>query len=126
MLTGLWHGSAWNFVLWGLYYALLLMGEKFLWGKFLEKLPAAVRHAYALVLIIIGWVLFRSGSLAQVGQMVAAMFGAAPGGLWSAETAYYLHQFHWSCCWPFRHPCPSSRYWRSGWLPGKARLPRCC
>ena len=95
MLTGLWHGSAWNFVLWGLYYALLLMGEKFLWGKFLEKLPAAVRHAYALVLIIIGWVLFRSGSLAQVGQMVAAMFGAAPGGLWSAETAYYLHQFHW-------------------------------
>ena len=95
MLTGLWHGSAWNFVLWGLYYALLLMGEKFLWGKFLEKLPAAVRHAYALVLIIIGWVLFRSGSLAQVGQMVAAMFGVAPGGLWSAETAYYLHQFHW-------------------------------
>lgn len=55
------------------------MGEKFLWGKFLEKLPAAVRHVYALVLIIIGWVLFRSGSLAQVGQMVAAMFGAAPG-----------------------------------------------
>lgn len=95
MLTGLWHGSAWNFVLWGLYYALLLMGEKFLWGKFLEKLPAAVRHVYALVLIIIGWVLFRSGSLGQVGQMVAAMFGAAPGGLWQPETAYYLHQFRW-------------------------------
>ena len=95
MLTGLWHGSAWNFVLWGLYYALLLMGEKYLWGKFLEKLPAAVRHVYALVLIIIGWVLFRSGSLAQVGQMVAAMFGAAPGGLWQPETAYYLHQFRW-------------------------------
>ena len=95
MLTGLWHGSAWNFVLWGLYYALLLMGEKFLWGKLLEKLPAAVRHVYALVLIIIGWVLFRSGSLAQVGQMVAAMFGAAPGGLWQPETAYYLHQFRW-------------------------------
>ena len=95
MLTGLWHGSAWNFVLWGLYYALLLMGEKFLWGKFLEKLPAAVRHVYALVLIIIGWVLFRSGSLAQVGQMVAAMLGAAPGGLWQPETAYYLHQFRW-------------------------------
>ena len=69
MLTGLWHGSAWNFVLWGLYYALLL--------------------------IIICWVLFRSGSLAQVGQMVAAMFGAAPGGLWQPETAYYLHQFRW-------------------------------
>ena len=95
LLTGLWHGSAWNFVLWGLYYAALLMGEKFLWGKALDKLPAALRHAYALVLITVGWVLFRSASLAQVGQMVSAMFGFAPGGLWSGEAVYYLRQFSW-------------------------------
>ena len=60
MLTGLWHGSAWNFVLWGLYYAALLVGEKFLWGKALQKLPGLVQHVYALVLIIVGWVLFLS------------------------------------------------------------------
>ena len=95
LLTGLWHGSAWNFVLWGLYYAALLMGEKFLWGKRLETLPAPVRHVYALVLIVIGWVFFRSTSLGQVGQMLSAMFGAAPGGLWSGETYYYLLQFRW-------------------------------
>lgn len=95
MLTGLWHGSAWNFVLWGLYYAALLMGEKFLWGRALEKLPRAVRHVYALVLITVGWVLFRSTSLAQVVEMVSAMFGFAPGGLWSGEAAYYLRQFAW-------------------------------
>ena len=95
MLTGLWHGSAWNFVLWGLYYALLLMGEKFLWGKALERLPAAFRHAYALVLVTIGWVLFRSSGLAQVGEMLSAMFGAAPGGVWSGETVYYLRQYGW-------------------------------
>ena len=126
MLTGLWHGSAWNFVLWGLYYALLLMGEKFLWGKFLEKLPAAVRHVYALVLIIIGWVLFRSGSLAQVGQMVAAMFGAAPAAFGSRKRRTISTSSAGSCCWPFRHPCPSSRCWRSGWPSGRARVPRRC
>jgi|Cm1ome_4_1110797.scaffolds.fasta_scaffold06406_2 alginate O-acetyltransferase complex protein AlgI len=95
MLTGLWHGSAWNFVLWGLYYAALLMGEKFLWGGVLERLPSAFRHLYALVLITIGWVLFRSASLSQVGEMVSAMLGFAPGGLWSGEAAYCLRQFAW-------------------------------
>lgn len=94
-LTGLWHGSAWNFVLWGLYYALLLMGEKFLWGKRLQKLPAAVQHGYAMVLIIIGWVLFRATSLQLVGEMVSAMFGFAPAGFHGMETEYYLRQFAW-------------------------------
>ena len=95
LLTGLWHGAAWNFVLWGLYYAALLMGERFLWGKALERLPAALRHAYALVLVTVGWVLFRSSGLAQVGEMLSAMFGAAPGGVWSGETVYYLRQYGW-------------------------------
>ena len=95
LLTGLWHGSAWNFVLWGLYYAALLIGERFLWGRALDKLPAIVRHLYALVLITVGWVLFRSVSLSQAADMVSAMFGAAPGGGWSGEAAYYLRQFRW-------------------------------
>lgn len=95
LLTGLWHGSAWNFVLWGLYYAALLAGERFLWGRALERLPAPVRHGYALAVIVVGWVLFRSAGLGQVGQMVSALFGAAPGGLWSGETVYYLIQFRW-------------------------------
>lgn len=95
LLTGLWHGAAWNFVLWGLYYAVLLMGEKFLWGGALERLPSALRHVYALFLITVGWVLFRSASLGQAGEMVSAMFGFAPGGAWSGEAAYYLRQFRW-------------------------------
>lgn len=95
LLTGLWHGAAWNFVLWGLYYAVLLMGEKFLWGRALERLPSALRHAYALFFITVGWVLFRSSGLGQVGEMLSAMFGFAPGGLWSGEAFYYLYQFRW-------------------------------
>jgi alginate O-acetyltransferase complex protein AlgI len=95
MLTGMWHGAAWNFILWGLYYGLLLLGEKFLWGGALERAPVALRHLYALLLIILGWTLFRSESLAGVGAMTAALFGSAPAGLWSGETLYYLSEFRW-------------------------------
>ena len=95
LLTGLWHGAAWNFVLWGMYYGLLLLGEKFLWGKRLEQLPAALRHLYALLIITVGWVLFRAESLTQVISYVAAMFGAAPGGMTSGQTIYYLLEFRW-------------------------------
>ncbi|BAK97819.1 putative alginate O-acetyltransferase [Oscillibacter valericigenes Sjm18-20] len=95
LLTGMWHGAAWNFILWGLYYGLLLLGEKFLWGGILEKAPGVLRHLYALLLIVLGWTLFRSESLAGVGAMVAALFGSAPAGLWSGETLYYLSEFRW-------------------------------
>lgn len=119
LLTGLWHGAAWNFVLWGLYYAALLMGERFLWGRALERLPAAVRHAYALVLITVGWVLFRSGSAAQAGEMVAAMCGFAPGGLWSGQAVYYLRQFAWE--WLLAIPAALPvKVWLRGKLEARA------
>lgn len=95
LLTGLWHGAAWTFVLWGLYYAALLMGEKYLWGAALERMPSPLRHVYALLLINFGWVLFRAGSLGQAGTVLAAMLGFAPGGLWSGEAEYYLRQYAW-------------------------------
>ena len=82
-------------MLWGLYYAALLMGEKFLWGKALERRPRPVRHLYAAVVIVVGWTLFRATSLAGVGEMLSAMFGFAPGGVWSAEAEFYLRQFAW-------------------------------
>lgn len=95
LLTGLWHGAAWNFILWGVYYAVLLLGEKFLWGRALKKLPAPAQHLYALVLIVVGWVLFRAESLGQVRTYTAALLGAAPGGAFSGETVYYLREFCW-------------------------------
>ena len=94
-LTGFWHGAAWTFLAWGLYYALLLLGEKYLWGRALERLPALLRHVYALVLILLGWVLFRSESLTYAGQFIAAMFGAAAGGWTDSRSLYYLLQFRW-------------------------------
>lgn len=95
LLTGLWHGAAWTFVLWGLYYGLVLMGERYLWGRGLERLPGMLRHLYALLIINFGWVLFRAGTLEQASAMFSAMLGSAPGGVWSGESEYYLRQYAW-------------------------------
>ena len=66
LLTGLWHGAAWNFVLWGAYYGLLLILEKHVLDRFLQRLPSFVRHALTLLLVVIGWVIFRVDDTAQV------------------------------------------------------------
>ncbi len=73
-LTGLWHGAEWNFVLWGLYFAVILLAEKFFLGKLLEKLPV-INRLYSLLLIVYGWVIFRSSGIAQIGEFTKAMFG---------------------------------------------------
>lgn len=57
-LTGLWHGASWNFVLWGLYFAIILIIEKAFLGKWLEKLPRFISHIYAIFLILFGWFIF--------------------------------------------------------------------
>ena len=62
-LTGLWHGASWTFVAWGLYYCAVLILEKYVYGKILVKLPAAVRHIYTMLIVSIGWVIFMSDSI---------------------------------------------------------------
>ena len=59
LLTGLWHGASWNYVIWGLYFFIILLSERLLTGKLLEKLPKIVKWIYAFVLINIGWLIFR-------------------------------------------------------------------
>ena len=54
-LTGIWHGASWNFVLWGLYYGVLLIFEKFVFKKVLDKLPSAIQHIYTMFIVVIGW-----------------------------------------------------------------------
>jgi len=74
-LTGLWHGAAWNFVLFGMYYFVILVIEKSGGLSFLNKLPKLFRHSYALILILVGWVIFRSESMAQIGSYLSACIG---------------------------------------------------
>ena len=78
-LTGLWHGAAYNFVLWGLYYGLLLILEKFVLKKFLDRLPSFVQHIYTLFIVIIGWGLFYFTDIGQLGEFMVDLFNFGNG-----------------------------------------------
>lgn len=91
MLTGLWHGAAWNFVLWGLFFAALLLMEK--WVPALQKLPGFLRHGYVLLAVVLSFVLFNAESLRQAGGDFAALFGFGGLPLVTAETLYYLRSY---------------------------------
>ena len=91
MLTGLWHGAAWNFVLWGLVFAGLLLLEK--WAPGLQKLPDPIRQAYVLLAVCLSFVLFNADSLSQVAGDFAAMFGMTGLPCFTAETGYYLGSY---------------------------------
>ncbi len=73
-LTGLWHGASWNFVLWGIYFGVLIVLEKFFIVKALKQLPSAFSHLYSLIFIVFGWVLFYFTDLAQMGLFVSKLF----------------------------------------------------
>ena len=92
-LTGLWHGAAWNFVLWGLMFAVLLVLEKLFLKKWLEKLPVVLAHTLVMVVIIISFVLFNASSLAEAASDMAGMFGLGGLPLVTAETLYYLRSY---------------------------------
>ncbi len=79
MLTGLWHGASWNFVLWGVYFGVLLIIEKFLLRKILDSLPAVFRHIYALFFIVMGWVIFDFTDMAEMGGFIVRLFTGTYG-----------------------------------------------
>jgi len=93
MLTGFWHGADWNFVLWGLYFAVLLLLEKFFIGKFLERLPRALSHIYLLFLVLISFVIFNASGMDGVLSDLTALFGGAGLPLVTSDTLYYLRSY---------------------------------
>ena len=80
-LTGLWHGASWNFMFWGLYFCALLIVERYVLGKRLEKLPGLLRWALTGILVFIGWTIFYYTDPAALGRHLAAMFGIGVSGL---------------------------------------------
>ncbi len=78
-LTGLWHGASYNFLLWGLYYGLLLILEKFVLKRFLEKLPSVLQHIYTLFIVIIGWGLFYFTDMSQLMGFMSDLFNFGNG-----------------------------------------------
>ena len=89
-LTGLWHGASWNFVLWGVYYAVLLLLEKTFLLQWLDRVPAVVGHIYTCLCFIMGWVLFAITDFTQLGAYLGHMFS---GTLFDGTAAYLLRSF---------------------------------
>lgn len=92
MLTGFWHGAAWNFIVWGLFFAVLLMVEKLWLLKYLKK-SRVLSHIYVVVLIIISFVIFDASSMGQAFSYIGSMFGAGGYPLVSTEFLYYLRNY---------------------------------
>ncbi len=93
-LTGIWHGAGLNFLFWGLYYAGFLILEKFVLARFLEKLPALLRHLYALLIVLVGWVFFFSESLSGAFTYLKSMFTVGASGFADALTGSSVF-YHW-------------------------------
>lgn len=91
LLTGIWHGASWNFLIWGAYYGLLLLMEKFIMGKYLKKLPAILQHGYCMFLVMLGWNLFVFEDMGRGLDFLKCLFGAYGQGALNGETVYLLH-----------------------------------
>lgn len=89
-LTGLWHGAAWNFIFWGIYYGLLLLLEKYVLIDKLERMPKAVQHIYTMVIVMIGWMLFAAPTLGDAVSFIGTMFCIGGNGFADAASFYYL------------------------------------
>ena len=89
LLTGLWHGASWNFVLWGAYYGLLLILEKHVFSGLLARTPKFLRHCITLLLVIVGWVIFRIEDAGRIFSVLGSMFSFSGSGTgaWLAENA---------------------------------------
>ncbi len=93
-LTGLWHGAEWNFLFWGLYYGVLLILEKHVWGALMDRLPGVIQHIYTFVLVMVGWVFFFSPDLGSALDYIGMMFGMGACAL-ADRQAVFLLTTHW-------------------------------
>ena len=91
--TGLWHGAAWNFLWWGVYFGVLLVCEKLVWGGLLKKLNGFWRRVYVLPLLLISFAIFNAANMQQLTGDLKNMIGLGGLDLWSFETGYYLRSY---------------------------------
>ena len=88
-LTGFWHGASWNFIVWGLYFAVILMLEKLILLPILEK-SGPLKHVYVMLLVIISFVIFNAADMTEAFAYIGGMFGTGGVPVASAEAVYYF------------------------------------
>ena len=94
LLTGFWHGAEWNFILWGLYYFIFLMLEKFVLKKFLTSLPNILKHIYTLVIVYFGWIIFRCDSINLLKSYFKSLFSFSFPKASFNELLVYLESYY--------------------------------
>ncbi|MDR3294912.1 MAG: MBOAT family protein [Clostridiales Family XIII bacterium] len=93
LLTGFWHGAGWNFIAWGLYFAVLLLAEKFVLGRILARAPAFLPHVYAMLCVLVSWVFFDAPDFSSALSRLSVLFGAGADSLAGTESCYYLRSY---------------------------------
>ena len=91
-LCGLWHGASWTFVVWGLYHGGFLLLERYGAARLQRPVPRPVRHGYAMLVVVIGWVFFRADTLTEAGYFLRAMAGLPAAGEWAHPIGYYFNR----------------------------------
>ncbi len=92
-LTGVWHGAAWNFIIWGLYFGIILILEKFIFGKYLEKMPSVFSRIYVLLTVMISFIIFSGESSKQIFEHLGGLIGFKDIPLVSQESLYYFKSY---------------------------------
>lgn len=90
LLTGIWHGAAWTYIVWGIYYGLVLLVEKFLLSSLLKKVPVPVRRIYTMFFVMLGWAIFMAPSLMDAMGSIVHMFRVTDAGFFGRAFWYYL------------------------------------
>ena len=93
LLTGLWHGAAWNFIIWGLYFGILLMIEKLFLKKLLDKFPKVISRIYVLFIVMVSFIIFSGTNTSGILKNLGGLIGIGTNSLISAESIYYLKSF---------------------------------
>ena len=93
MLTGLWHGASWNFVIWGLYFGILLLIEKLFLNKILDKLPNIIKRIYLLLIVMISFIIFNGNGVNEILKNITGLFGIGGISAISSESLYYFKSY---------------------------------
>lgn len=93
LVTGIWHGASWNFIVWGMYFGILIMFEKAFLQRILNKLPRLIQHVYLMLIVIIGWVIFSQPNLTAAIEYIKIMIGIGNYPMANGYTSFYISQY---------------------------------
>ncbi|WP_343288384.1 MBOAT family O-acyltransferase [Turicibacter bilis] len=93
LVTGIWHGASWNFVIWGLYFGMFIMLERMFLQKLLNRIPTIMQHIYLLLIVLVGWVIFSQSDLSSTINYLEVMFGLTEAPFMNGYTIFYFKEY---------------------------------